>query len=136
MKHPNNQPSETSSPHMLFKASWQDGTRSFTQTLRALLKPLGLMQTPCSPLVVTRADRPRLWWLMPWTHARHWHQAAVALKALSDMDDRLISRLQAENASLRSRVFELEDGLDRLNDIIVSGGAVVPDAEPVERRQS
>jgi len=83
-------PSATSSPHMLYKASWQDGTRSSTQTPKASQKPLGPTPTPCSRLAVLKPDRPRLWWLMPWAHARTWHKALWALKDYADRVDRAL----------------------------------------------
>ena len=94
----NNPPCETSSQHMLFKASWQDGTRSCTQTPKASPKPLGPTPTPCSRLAVLRPDRPRLWWLLPWSHAREWHKALWALKAYADRLDRALD--------LQSKVIE------------------------------
>ena len=66
---------------------------------------------------------PRLWWLNPWSVARDLHQTACALKALTELDDRLIQQQDA-------RIKELEAGLDRLHAAIISGGAIVPDAEP------
>ena len=90
MNTPTSQPSVTSSPHMLFKASWQDGTRSSTPTPKASPKPLGPTPTPCSRLAVLKPDRPRLWWLLPWSHARAWHSALWALKAYADRTDRAL----------------------------------------------
>jgi hypothetical protein len=66
---------------------------------------------------------PPLWWLNPWSVARDLHQTACALKVLTDLDDRLIQQQDA-------RIAELEAGLDRLHAAIISGGAIVPDAEP------
>ena len=86
----NNPPSATSSPHMLFKASWQDGTRSSTPTPKASPKPLGPTPTPCSRLAVLKPDRPRWWWLLPWSHARAWHSALWALKDYADRTDRAL----------------------------------------------
>ena len=86
----NNPPSATSSPHMLFKASWQDGTRSCTPTPKASQKPLGPTPTPCSRLAVLKPDRPFLWWLLPWSHARAWHSALWALKDYADRTDRAL----------------------------------------------
>lgn len=90
MNHPSNPPSATSSPHMLFKASWQDGTRSCTPTPKASPKPLGPTPTPCSRLAVLKPDRPFLWWLLPWSHARAWHSALWALKDYADRTDRAL----------------------------------------------
>lgn len=86
----NNRPSETSSPHMLFKASWQAGTRSSTPTPKASPKPLGPTPTPCSRLAVLKPDRPFLWWLLPWSHALAWHKALWAVKDSADRLDRAL----------------------------------------------
>ena len=66
---------------------------------------------------------PPLWWLNPWSVARDLHQTACALKVLTDLDDRLIQMQDQQIAKLR-------DEVDRLNVAIISGGAIVPDAEP------
>ena len=66
---------------------------------------------------------PPFWWLNPWSVARDLHETACALKVLTDLDDRLIQQQDA-------RIAELEAGLDRLHAAIISGGAIVPDAEP------
>ena len=119
-------PSETSSPHMLFKASWQDGTRSSTPTPKASPKPLGPTPTPCSRLEIITADRPRFWWLRPWTYARTWHTVLVALKDYADRADgaldlqgkvikdqsREIQTLRAQLADLHRLTTEREELLD------------------------
>jgi hypothetical protein len=56
---------------------------------------------------------------------RDLHKTACALKALTEIDDCLIQQQDA-------RIAELEAGLDRLHAAIISGGAIVPDAEPQE----
>jgi archaellum component FlaC len=66
---------------------------------------------------------PPFWWLNPWGLCRSLHSAVLALKVASDIDDRLIQQQDA-------RIRELEDGLDRLHAAIITGGAIVPDAEP------
>ena len=70
-----------------------------------------------------RETLPPLWWLFPWALVRDLHETACALKVLTDLDDRLIQHQAA-------RIKELEAGLDRLHAAIISGGAIVPDAEP------
>lgn len=70
-----------------------------------------------------RETLPRFWWLFPWMLVRDLHTTACALKALTELDDRLIQQQDA-------RIRELEAGLDRLHAAIISGGAIVPDAEP------
>ncbi len=78
---------------------------------------------PYKPMRIIRDSLPPYWWLNPWSVARDLHQTACALKVLTDLDDRLIQQQDA-------RIAELEAGLDRLHAAIISGGAIVPDAEP------
>lgn len=66
---------------------------------------------------------PPFWWLNPWSVARDLHTTACALKVLTDLDDRLIQMQDQQIAKLR-------DEVDRLNVAIITGGAIVPDAEP------
>ena len=77
-----------------------------------------------------RETLPPLWWLNPWSVARDLHETACALKVLTDLDDDIMQKhlelIQQQDARIR----ELEAGLDRLHAAIISGGAIVPDAEP------
>ena len=75
---------------------------------------------------------PRLWWLNPWASARYLHQAASALKEYADrldtvieLQDRIISDQSAEIKVLKRRN-------DDMNDAIISGTAITPDAHPHE----
>jgi len=68
---------------------------------------------------------PPLWWLNPWGLCRSLHKAVRAMQALAHQDDE-------DNARLTARVRELESGLDRLHAAIITGGAIVPDAQPEE----
>jgi len=75
---------------------------------------------------------PRLWWLNPWAAARYLHQAATALKEYADrldavieLQDRIISDQSAE-----IKVLNLRN--DEMNDAIISGTAITPDAHPHE----
>jgi len=75
---------------------------------------------------------PRLWWLNPWSTVRYLHDAATALKAYADgldaaieLQDGIISEQSAEIAFLKVRI---ED----MNDAIISGTAIQPDAVPHE----
>ena len=92
-----------------------------------------------------RDKLPAFWWLNPWGLCRSLHTAVRAMQRLGNLDDDLhkfhlkkiyelcenINERHAENAALRARVDELEAGLDRLHAAIITGGAIVPDAEPV-----
>ena len=80
-----------------------------------------------------RPDRlPRFWWAFPWSTARYLHQAATALKEYADrldtvieLQDRIISDQSAEIKVLKRRN-------DDMNDAIISGIAITPDAVPHE----
>jgi len=84
-------------------------------------------------MTIIRPDSmPRLWWLVPWAYARQLHRTANALRALSDrldeavgLQERIISDQSKEIANLRRRV---ED----LNEAIIAGKAITPDAQPHE----
>ena len=40
--------------------------------------------------IIRPHDKPRLWWLFPWSYARTLHTAANALRALCDRQDALL----------------------------------------------
>lgn len=72
---------------------------------------------PYAPMTIIRPhDKPRLWWLFPWSYARTLHTAANALRALTDRQDEAL-KLQAhiiadqseEIANLRRRVEDLNE---------------------------
>ena len=66
--------------------------------------------------IIRPHDKPRLWWLFPWSYARTLHTAANALRSLSDRQDKALE-MQAhiivdqseEIANLRRRVTELDE---------------------------
>lgn len=68
--------------------------------------------------IIRPHDKPRLWWLFPWSYARTLHRAANALRNLCDRQEEAI-RLQAhiivdqseEIANLRRRVEDLNEAL-------------------------
>jgi hypothetical protein len=68
---------------------------------------------------------PPFWWLNPWRLVVAYHTALRAMQAMAEQDDRV-------RTALADRVVELEDGLDRIHASIISGGAIVPDAQPQE----
>lgn len=51
---------------------------------------------PYAPMTIIKPnDKPRLWWLVPWSYARTLHTAANALRALCDrLDD--VNKMQAD----------------------------------------
>jgi hypothetical protein len=68
---------------------------------------------------------PRLWWLNPWAAARYLHSAATALKDYADQADRCIE--------MQIRIIEDKNAeIERLERAIVSGRAIIPDAQPHE----
>lgn len=87
---------------------------------------------------------PPFWWLNPWGLCRRLHTAVRAMQRLAETDGHLnefhlkkiyelldqLNEARKDNAELRRRVAELEDGLDRLHTAIITGGAIVPDAKP------
>ena len=40
-------------------------------------------------LIIRPNSLPRLWWLTPWSYARHLHRAATAIKGYADRMDRV-----------------------------------------------
>jgi hypothetical protein len=82
---------------------------------------------------IIRPDRlPRFWWAFPWSTARYLHQAATALKAYADrlelLDDLQTKVIEDQSQEIQTLRMELET----LNDSIVAGKAIVPDATPVD----
>ena len=66
--------------------------------------------------IIRPHDKPRLWWLFPWSYARTLHTAANALRALTDKQEEALT-IQAhvivdqseEIANLRRRVEDLNE---------------------------
>jgi RES domain-containing protein len=103
---------------------------------------------------------PRLWWLNPWAAARYLHSAATALKDYADQADRCIEMqiriIEDKNAELEAQRLKLleaqqsrqhwidkhdrayavamhnERVIARLEDSIIAGRAIIPDAKPNE----
>jgi hypothetical protein len=75
---------------------------------------------------------PRFWWLCPWAYARVLHTSANAVKAYADrLDDVLdIQRSIIEDQSKEIRT--LKARIADLDDAIIAGKAITPDAEPHE----
>jgi hypothetical protein len=87
-----------------------------------------------APDMITIRPRamPRFWWLCPWAYARVLHTSANAVKAYADrLDDILdiqrdiIEKQAAEIRTLKARITDL-------NDAVIRGKAIIPDAEPHE----
>jgi hypothetical protein len=75
---------------------------------------------------------PRFWWLCPWAYARVLHTSANAVKAYADrLDDVLdIQRSIIEDQS--KEISTLKARIADLNDAVIRGKAIIPDAEPHE----
>lgn len=83
-------------------------------------------------MTIIRPLLPFLWWLNPWSCALQRHKAAIALRKLCDTQDKaiiiqthVISDQSEEISFLRQRVADM-------NDAIIRGTAIVPDAKPHE----
>ena len=88
---------------------------------------------PYEPMNIIKPDTmPRLWWLNPWAAARYLHSAATALKDYADQADRCIEMqiriIEDKNHDIELLKRRIED----LNDAVISGKAIVPDAQPHE----
>ena len=87
-----------------------------------------------APDMITIRPRtmPRFWWLCPWAYARVLHTSANAVKAYADrLDDivdiqrSIIEKQAAEIRTLKARIADL-------NDAVIRGKVIIPDAEPHE----
>ncbi len=74
--------------------------------------------------------KPALWWLFPWSYARTLHMAANALRAMCDRQDRALTMQSHIIADQSEEIHFLRRRVDDLNDAIISGKAIVPDAKP------
>ena len=80
--------------------------------------------------IIRPHSKPFLWWLFPWSYARILHRAANALRALSDrqhetnaLQASIITEQRYDIELLKRRIADLEDA-------IIIGRAIVPDATP------
>lgn len=83
-------------------------------------------------MTIIRPSMPRFWWLCPWAYARVLHMSANALKAYADQADRtiemqirIIENKDHDIELLKRRIADLEDA-------VIRGKAIVPDAKPHE----
>ena len=82
--------------------------------------------------IINVGSMPRFWWINPWATARALHDAVGALKAYADRSDDLIDLQASTTENLRGEVFELRERLADLNEQILSGNAITPDAQSHE----
>ena len=82
--------------------------------------------------IIRPNTKPALWWLFPWSYARTLHMAANALKAMCDRQDRALEMQAHIIADQSEEIRFLRQRVEDLNDAIISGKAIVPDAQPNE----
>ena len=88
---------------------------------------------PYSPMTIIRPNtKPALWWLFPWSYARTLHMAANALRAMCDRQDRALEMQAHIIADQSEEIHFLRRRVEDLNDAIISGKAITPDAQPHE----
>jgi len=76
-------------------------------------------------LIVRPNALPRFWWLNPWSTAIELHKMCAALKEYADKADRCVE--------IQIRIIEDKDrDIEALERAIVSGKAIIPDAQPHE----
>jgi hypothetical protein len=81
--------------------------------------------------IIRPNTKPPLWWLFPWSYAQTLHMAANALKALCDRQDDALTLQAHIIADQSEEIHFLRQRVDDLNDAIVRGGAITPDAGPI-----
>ena len=88
---------------------------------------------PYKPMTIIRPhDKPRLWWLFPWSYARTLHTAANALRALTDRQERALDMQAHIIVDQSEEISFLRQRVNDLNDSIIRGKAITPDAHPHE----
>jgi len=84
-------------------------------------------------MTIIRPDSlPRLWWLFPWSVARQLHKNAVALKAFSDRLDQAVIMQSHIIVDQSEEIANLRQHIRILDDSIIRGKAITPDAHPHE----
>ena len=84
------------------------------------------------PRIIRHDSMPRLWWLNPWATALYLHQALSAIKGYADRADAVVDFQTKVIRDQSLEVMSLRRQLDELNDAVVSGRAIIPDATPHE----
>jgi hypothetical protein len=82
--------------------------------------------------IIRPHDKPPLWWLFPWSYASTLHSAANALRSLSDRQDKALEMQAHIIADQSEEIRFLRQRVDDLNDAIIRGKAITPDAHPHE----
>ena len=83
-------------------------------------------------LIIRPDSLPRFWWLFPWSIARQLHKNANALKAMTDRQDQALTMQAHIIVDQSEEIANLRQHLRILDDAIVRGRAITPDAHPHE----
>ena len=82
---------------------------------------------------IIRPDRlPTLWWLNPWLTVRYLHRSVGAFKSYADKADRCVDLQQSVISEQSKEIKYLRQRNDDLNDAIIRGVAINPDAQSHE----
>ena len=85
---------------------------------------------PPAMLIISENKMPSLWWLFPWAYAKTLQMSANAVKAYADRLDEILdfqrSLIEEQSAEIRTLKLRIEE----LNDAIIRGTAITPDAIP------
>lgn len=82
---------------------------------------------------IIRPDRlPTLWWLNPWLTVRYLHRAVGAFGFRADVADRCVDLQQAVISEQSKEIKYLRQRNNDLNDAIIKGHAINPDAQIYE----
>lgn len=88
---------------------------------------------PYRPMTIIRPHAmPRFWWLCPWAYAIVLHRAANAVKAYADRLDDIIDLQRGIIDDQSAEIRRLRQRIEDLNDAVISGKAIIPDAQPHE----
>jgi hypothetical protein len=80
--------------------------------------------------IIRPNSMPRFWWLVPWAYARQLHRTANALRNLSDRLDDAVGLQNRIIADQSEEIANLRQHIRILDDAIVRGRAITPDARP------
>jgi len=87
---------------------------------------------PYDPMTIIRPhSMPRGWWLCPWAYAIVLHRAANAVKAYADRLDDIIDLQRGIIEDQSQEIGFLRQRVEDLNDAVIRGKAIVPDATPI-----
>ena len=80
--------------------------------------------------IIRPHDKPRLWWIFPWSYASTLHMAANALRAMCDRQDQALTMQAHIIADQSEEISFLRQRVDDLNDSIIRG-CIIRDAGPI-----